>query len=226
MQIAIVIEVQNFPQRVEYTVVEEDVTPGDVSHGGRSEEPTVLGPGDEVPPRRAAQTQIVVVRIRVRGYLRIARHSDVQEIEVREQRWLTALAQDHVATRTVTLGRVLEQRDTPLFLLGQLDLAPQKSVVLAVEGIELLRILLEGREGGERRLEGPVPMFENVGAESPLKVRRVMRFLELFHDLGDAGVGHLIGGLQRNAGLLLQRAGTAVPGESTVGVVFVVCVLV
>src|SRR5579862_8366322 len=133
MNIPLHVKVQDLLQGVENTVVEERAAHRDVSHGRCAEEAAVLTAGGEIASRRATQSKIKVGWVGVCRNARVAWNPHIQEVIIREHRRPPCPAENHMATRAVALRRILEQRDTALLLLAQLDLAAQEGVVLAVE---------------------------------------------------------------------------------------------
>ncbi len=122
-----------------------------------------------------------------------------------------------MAAGAVALVRILEQLGAPLLLFGEFDVTAQVGIVAAAVRIELLGHLLERRKGPQARGEGPVRMPENVRAEQCLELRRIGCPGEFARDVGRTGIGHFIGGQQRQLRLLLETRGAPVPHHSADG---------
>src|SRR5882724_1700413 len=103
MNIPLYVKVQDIPQGVENTVVEERVARRDVSHGRCAEEAAVLAARREIAPRRATQPEIEVGWIGVCRDARVARNPHIQEVIICEHGRLSCPAENPMATRAVAL---------------------------------------------------------------------------------------------------------------------------
>ena len=98
-------------------------------------------------------------------------------------------------------------------------LAGETGVVLAGVGIEASPVLLVDLEGLQDRLEGAVGRREHRRAVDRRESGAVAGAKRVGDHLVGAGVGHLEGGEQRDARLVVAAVGAAVPGQAAGGAV-------
>jgi hypothetical protein len=119
-----------------------------------------------------------------------------------------------VARLAVALRGVVEEREAAQLLLGQAHVAAQELVVLAREAAKPGVFALVGLQRERQTVERIIGAAEDVGAEDLLELICVGGTRQLVDDIGLARIRHLVGGKQRVAGLVLQRACPAIPEEA------------
>mmetsp|Transcript_10421 Transcript_10421/g.42388 ORF Transcript_10421/g.42388 Transcript_10421/m.42388 type:complete len:530 (+) Transcript_10421:1313-2902(+) len=212
------VEAQRLAQRLETAVVEEGLARRDVAQRRHLEGAAEFGARRQLGAVDLAEAEVEIGRVGRGGNLGVARHTQVVEGEVGEQRRrAVAAARARVAGRAIALGRVVEQRQPAQLGIVEPRLPGKECVVLAAEGRELGAVLeLVALQGMAHREEGGIGVVEDVAAEGLAEVGGVAGSGQLVDDRAGVAVGHFMGGHEGPDGLGQQRVRLAVVVEAAV----------